>query len=268
MLRTRAIVTLIGVPVVFALIYVGGWLFFAAVALIILFGVYEYCVINSHLGWHLPQWLLMACILLLLLTNGHPPWIQFANVSLAATLVISILCALWQYEVKQLHHVLPRWFAFVSGLVLFGWMGSHLLKIRAVDLGEQWTIAIVGMIFAVDVGAYLVGRQWGRRPLAPRLSPKKSIEGYLGGLFLGVPVLLLLKPLLFGALPWGALTGLAILFALILPAGDLFFSLLKREAGIKDASKIIPGHGGILDRLDTVLWGSTIGYYILVYLIL
>ena len=267
MLRTRAIVTLIGTPLVFLIVYLGGWFFFTAVALVMVVSIYEYSTIISHMGWRLRQGLLVPLVLAILVSGLYPST-QISDLTLAIAIIVSMIHALWQYEYEKAHAVLPRWFAFLAALILFGWMGSHLLRLRTLDQNGQWTIAILAIIFAVDVGAYLIGRTWGKRQLSPRLSPKKSVEGYLGGLLFGTPLVLLLQPLLYPTLPRPWLLGIAILFALIMPAGDLFFSLLKREAGIKDASQIIPGHGGILDRLDTVLWGSTIAYYIITFLIL
>ena len=267
MLRTRAIVTLIGTPLVFLIVYLGGWFFFTAVALVMVLSIYEYNIIISQMGWHLRQGLL-APLVLLLLASGLSPSTQIADVTLAMAIIVSMAHALWQYEYEKIDAVLPRWFAFLAALILFGWMGSHLIRLRALDDTGQWTIAILAIIFAVDVGAYLIGRKWGKRPLSPRLSPKKSVEGYIGGLLFGVPLILLFQPILYPTIDLITLLWITVLFGLIMPAGDLFFSLLKREAGIKDASQIIPGHGGILDRLDTVLWGSTIAYYLLTLFIL
>lgn len=120
--------------------------------------------------------------------------------------------------------------------------------------GHRWLLAALMTVWAADTGAYFVGRKFGKRKLAPRVSPNKTIEGLIGGVVAGVVVGLAFA-LLAGAtpaqLPIVALVALvAVLFSVI---GDLFESLLKRHAGVKDSGHLIPGHGGILDRIDGVL---------------
>ncbi|MBB1089380.1 phosphatidate cytidylyltransferase [Lysobacter sp. SG-8] len=119
---------------------------------------------------------------------------------------------------------------------------------------HRWLFAALGIVWAADSGAYFAGRKLGRRKLAPRISPNKTIEGLIGGLVAGVVTGVALG-LFAGAsvaqLPWVALAAaIAVLFSVV---GDLFESLLKRHAGVKDSSNLIPGHGGVLDRLDGVL---------------
>lgn len=267
MVRSRVIVGFTGGPLLFLIIYIGGWPFWAVTAAITVLAIREYGVFMSHMGWRLREWLLIPLSLSLLLTGLYPDS-GLTNLALGFAIVVSMLHSLWQYEREGMHDVTARWFAFVGGLLLFGWMGSHLLRLRTLDVNGEWTLAVLAIIWGVDVCSYFIGRSYGKRPLVPRLSPKKSIEGYVGGIVAGIPLVFAVKPLFYPSLPWEPILGIAILFSLILPAGDLFFSLLKREAGLKDASQIIPGHGGILDRLDTVLWGTTISYYILTYLVL
>lgn len=120
--------------------------------------------------------------------------------------------------------------------------------------GHRWLLAALAIVWAADTGAYFVGRKFGKRKLSPRISPNKTIEGMLGGVVAGVIVGVVFA-LLAGAtpaqLPIVALVALvAVLFSVI---GDLFESLLKRHAGVKDSGHLIPGHGGILDRIDGVV---------------
>jgi CDP-diglyceride synthetase len=113
---------------------------------------------------------------------------------------------------------------------------------------------LFGLVWAMDIGAYFAGRAWGRRKLAPRLSPGKTVEGLLGGLLaaLGVAVAArVLWPERFPAWPWWI--GLCAVVALVSVAGDLYESRLKRRAGVKDSGRLLPGHGGVLDRVDSLL---------------
>jgi len=117
----------------------------------------------------------------------------------------------------------------------------------------------------VDLGAYAIGLKFGKHKMFPRLSPRKSWEGYAGGVLFGVGFGALfgwvLKPVMPELAVWeGAVLGLVI--GVLAPFGDLFVSMLKRIAGVKDSGTLIPGHGGILDRVDTWIWAVMLGYYL------
>ena len=120
--------------------------------------------------------------------------------------------------------------------------------------GDRWLLVALFVVWGADTGAYFVGRRFGRRKLAPRVSPNKTLEGLAGGLLVGVGVGLLVA--LSTGIPAPRLPGLAlvcVVAALFSVVGDLFESLLKRHAGVKDSGRLIPGHGGVLDRVDGVL---------------
>jgi phosphatidate cytidylyltransferase len=120
--------------------------------------------------------------------------------------------------------------------------------------GHLWLFTALGIVWAADSGAYFVGRKLGRRKLAPTISPNKTVEGMLGGLAAALAVGLggaLLAGATAGQLPLVALV--AVIATLASVVGDLFESLLKRHAGVKDSGHLIPGHGGVLDRIDGVL---------------
>ena len=119
-----------------------------------------------------------------------------------------------------------------------------------------FTIAVVA---AEDTGAYAAGRLFGRRKLAPRISAKKTVEGTVGGTLAGMIVAMALGPVLTG-LPPGPCLILGALLALAAAAGDLFISVLKRYAGAKDTSNLIPGHGGIMDRFDALVFVAPIAW--------
>ncbi|MGJ4730347.1 phosphatidate cytidylyltransferase [Luteimonas sp. SDU101] len=123
-----------------------------------------------------------------------------------------------------------------------------------VSQGHVWLLAALMIVWATDTGAYFAGRRFGKRKLAPRISPNKTVEGLLGGVAAGVAVALVMAPLAgasLAQLPLVAVAALAtVLFSVV---GDLFESLLKRHVGAKDSGTLIPGHGGVLDRLDSVL---------------
>ena len=127
-------------------------------------------------------------------------------------------------------------------------------------------LAIFIFIWVNDTGAYLVGSRWGKRRLAPNISPKKSVEGSIGGLLLVLLSAVVLRLLLFPELSWLRILLIATVVAVFGTIGDLFESSLKRQAGVKDSGKLIPGHGGILDRIDSLLLAVPAVYLLLAFL--
>lgn len=127
-------------------------------------------------------------------------------------------------------------------------------------------LAIFIFIWVNDTGAYLVGSRWGKRRLAPNISPKKSVEGSIGGLLLVLLSAVILRLLLFPELSWLRILLIAVVVAIFGTIGDLFESSLKRRAGVKDSGKLIPGHGGILDRIDSLLLAVPAVYLLLAFL--
>ena len=164
----------------------------------------------------------------------------------------------------------------VAGIVYVGWAGSYLLDLRQLPQGEWWWFIVLPLVFASDTGAYAIGSVYGKHKMTPRLSPKKSWEGYIAGVFTSVivgalfgyafssegpqPLYGLIDPLT------GALLGLVI--GTVTPLGDLGESMIKRLSGMKDSSNIFPGHGGFFDRIDAWIWGAAIGYFIIQFFIL
>ena len=160
----------------------------------------------------------------------------------------------------------------LAGILYFGWIGAYLISLRELPEGQWWVLVVLPAVWLADSGAYFIGRAFGKHKMSPRLSPKKSWEGYLGGVLLGTlgtALLALLLSLWTGPgsdiTPLrGAIMGLII--ALVTPLGDLGESMIKRQVGVKDSSNLLPGHGGAFDRIDSWLWAGVIGYYLIVWL--
>ncbi|HEY8168672.1 MAG TPA: phosphatidate cytidylyltransferase [Candidatus Limnocylindrales bacterium] len=168
------------------------------------------------------------------------------------------------------------WLGTVFGAIYVGMLGFLLLIVEGaptmpstaplapwLGAGQAWLIVCVLGVWAFDTGAYAAGRTWGRRGFMVHISPKKTLEGVIGGV-VGATLVTALTLWLAGADPLGALV-LGPMIAIAAQAGDLAESLIKRAAGAKDSGNLIPGHGGMLDRVDSIIFAAPIVYfYILV----
>lgn len=149
----------------------------------------------------------------------------------------------------------------LGGMLYVGWLLGHFIWLRQLEGGRGWVLLALFSTFATDTGAFLVGRAWGKRPLAPLISPGKTWEGAIGGLLastVAAPLLAYVFGLL-GDLPLAIFLGF--LIGIVAQLGDLSESLLKRGSGVKDAGFLIPGHGGILDRMDSLVFTGALVYY-------
>lgn len=161
----------------------------------------------------------------------------------------------------------------LSGVVYLGVLSTFFLAIRGLPGGAWWLFMLLTSVWWADTGAYGWGSWLGKHPLAPRLSPKKTWEGYIGGFFttlLGSPFLLWVLHALNFQLPdeitHTRVMVMAVFMGLFPVLGDLTISMIKRHFGLKDTGNILIGHGGILDRIDSWLWGVSIGYYLITQL--
>jgi len=166
--------------------------------------------------------------------------------------------------------------ATMTGIVYVGWLGSYLLDLRELPQGNWWLMLVLPVVWGAYTGAYSIGAAYGKHKMTPRLTPKKSWEGYFAGLFTSVLVGAFFAYAFssLGHQPLGGLITpvqgafLGLLIGTLAPLGDLGESMLKRQGGLKDSSNVFPGHGGFLDRLDTWIWGAALGYFFIQFIIL
>jgi phosphatidate cytidylyltransferase len=179
-------------------------------------------------------------------------------------LLVIALISLFQFKTKQT--VLDVVIKQLQGIIYIPVLLSFLILIRESTSGMIWVFVLLAVIFAGDTGAYYVGSYLGRHKLIPAVSPGKTIEGSIGGLASNLVVGSVGKTFFLAELPW----GLSLLFFLMVgiagQVGDLFESELKRSSGIKDSGGILPGHGGILDRIDALLFASPVAYIFIRYI--
>jgi phosphatidate cytidylyltransferase len=160
------------------------------------------------------------------------------------------------------------WSWTLAGILYLGWMLGYYVALRERDYGREWVILAIFCVFACDTAAFFVGRAWGKRHLAPTISPKKTWEGAIGG-FVATPAAAVIIYALLNVADLSLPTGytqivlLGCLVGVVAQLGDLLESWLKRRAGVKDSGSLLPGHGGILDRIDSlVITGAVIYYYV------
>ena len=157
----------------------------------------------------------------------------------------------------------------ISGALYLGWIGSYFLSLRDLPNGMWWFMIALPSVWAADTGAYFIGSKFGKHKFVPRLSPKKTWEGYIAGIITGPLIGLAFAALAMTQVQPDAgvtlLRGsvLGFILAVFTPLGDLGASMFKRQFGVKDSSNLFPGHGGAFDRVDTWIWAAIISYYII-----
>ncbi len=245
MLARRVATAGVGAPVLIAAIWFGGWALLAVVLLLSATGAIEFRRLATSAGYRTSV-VVLAGTLLFPLMAAADRW------TAAGTLAIGLVLAA---AVASPRHAA----ATALGVLYVGGLFAHLIVMRDA-LGAAVTLAVVGLIWANDTAAYFAGRAWGRRRLAPSISPGKSVEGFLAGIAAAVGTAAVLAFLMDW--PAGSLAGIGLGVGLAAVAGDLWESALKRRAGVNDSGALLPGHGGVLDRFDAVLFGVPAGYYL------
>ncbi|MEX0800615.1 MAG: phosphatidate cytidylyltransferase [Dehalococcoidia bacterium] len=260
----------VGIPVIIAAILLGGPAYTIVVALVLTFAALEFFAATDpaagdHRGLlnQRPLAFIAAggvALLVVAADNGFEWWMRALALLVVLPFVPIILAS-------RAERGLADYLWALGGIMYVGFLGSHLVLLRDAPNGRDWVLLAIFATFATDTAAYIVGRLFGRTRIAPAISPGKTLEGSLGGIAGGVAAVLALN----WALDAGAgaeIIGLALLLPVAAEIGDLAESMIKRSAGVKDASHVIPGHGGFLDRLDSILFTVPLVYYFLTWLVL
>ena len=186
-------------------------------------------------------------------------WVASGPAGVDADLAVAAAIALGAVAVLALRGTVTEAAAGLFGAV---YVGGPLAMLAAghASLGSRATLLLLGTIVVSDSAQFYTGRLFGRHPLAPTISPKKTIEGAAGGLVVATAAMVLAGAGVFPSMSAAALAGLGIVVVLSGICGDLFESALKRAAGLKDSSHLIPGHGGVLDRIDALLFAAPAFY--------
>jgi phosphatidate cytidylyltransferase len=259
MLGTRVIVGVVLALLALVVIIHGGLVFFIVALGVAVVGINEFyrmmrpyrplvlagfagVVLMAYFGWaHSPQ-TLMGIVALTLLASFGLAALPGPHPGVSVRIAITML-----------------------GLVYVGFGVSHLELVRRLPDGQGYALMVVFGAWAGDTVAYFTGRFFGSTPLAPRLSPKKTWEGFVGG-FIGTVLMVVFIGLYYHGIGELRSLLLGVTIGVIAPLGDLFESLLKRDVEIKDAGRFFPGHGGLLDRFDGLLFAAVASYYLILVL--
>ncbi len=278
MLRHRLLSAVVGIPLALLLIYAGGWWLAAAMALLAIGGLRELyrllaprgLVVYPAVGYVLAV-LLMAAVSLATFCgrSGGSPTLEAVLVAVGLPVVAAWLLFPALFRGRATAFTTLACHIYVPQLL------SYVLRIRALNsppLGVQgsgsalpaglaWLLVLMVVVWGMDTAAYAVGKAIGRRKLCPSISPGKTVEGALAALV--APALLLSAAGHWLGLPLHHALILGAAIGVVGQAGDLFESMLKRWAGVKDSGTLLPGHGGILDRFDSLLFAAPLTYFYL-----
>lgn len=256
-LLSRVVVTLVGLPVVLVIVWAGGWWLFALAAIAAVLALHEYALMIRSLR---PVILAAYAGALLSLLGARIGGLEWTTAGFLSTIVLAFLLH-WIATTRQSATV-----AIASTVLGAGWVGlclAHLLLLRSIPHdGELATFTVLLAVWAGDIGAFFAGRLIGRHKLAPALSPGKTWEGFVFGT--GATVFVAFVALYkqdYLSIPQSLLLGGVI--AVAAPLGDLFESALKRDMQVKDSGRLLAAHGGVLDRIDSVLFAVVASYYLL-----
>ena len=255
MLGQRVASAVVGVPLIFLLIIVGGNWYVAAIAAVLAIACLEFQ--HPRFGWTHPLTLLAAAFAAALAGGAHVglDWIiWFTAGALLLTLAVVVLVG---FEAERSFF---DWQWAVAGIVYTGFLGSFLVLLRDLPNGRDWVFLTVLSTWAMDTTAYFGGRAFGGRKLAPRISPGKTVEGFAFGWVGGFAAALLLNYFLGLRIEGWQIVALGALLPVAAILGDLSESAMKRGMHIKDSSELIPGHGGVMDRIDSILFTFALVY--------
>ena len=251
---------LLSLLLIFIVVFTKIFWFFAAVALIVGLSLIEYykitagqdkglLIIGTLFGVMIPVVVYLAGL------KGVLGYLTF---------VVFLVFIYYLFIHEPLATVTSRIGVGILGIIYIAFFISHLILIRDLEQGSLWILFLVFIIAANDTFAYYVGKKYGRRKLSPIVSPNKTVEGAVGGFVGGLLIaiafqqLFLLKITLIEAITLSAFIGIIGQFS------DLFESLIKRSADVKDSGSILPGHGGVLDRIDSIIFPAPFLYYYII----
>jgi phosphatidate cytidylyltransferase len=279
MLAKRVLVVVVLLPIGLAAIILGGWVYTGMVALILGLAAAEFAHLFRKGGYQPFDALIIAGAVALALGRG---WKGFAldGIILGTFILGSMTYHLVAYE-RGRDQAATDFAITIAGGMYLGYLGAYLISLRQLPEGLWWVLLALPTVWLADSGAFFIGRAFGKHKMSRRLSPKKSWEGYFGGIVvgtIGAALLALLWQTL--ARQWPSILDnttqitplnaaiLGLILSTVTTLGDLGESMIKRQFGAKDSGSLLPGHGGVFDRIDSWLWAGIISYFVIFYFLL
>lgn len=270
-LRTRLVTSLVLIPLFLVAIGVGGGVFLAAILFLVGVGTWEFLAMAAHKEFRPRRLAGLGLALALPLTFYGAVVTVIELTALLALGVVGI--AVVQLFRTGEEGAIAAVATTVFGALYVGFLFGHFVLVREIPrevagmpywIGAALLAVPIALTWANDTAAYAIGRRWGSRKLMPAVSPGKSVEGAIGALVVTIVVAIPLVALLDRWVDLFTLAdgfALGVLIGVAAPCGDLIESSFKRDAGVKDVSRLIPGHGGVLDRFDSLLVTVPLFYY-------
>lgn len=249
-----------------ALIITGGWVYTIGLAAILAAAAWEYTRMFT-MGEFTPAQVITAAGTAACAIAASYPDFLWVSVVFTISILITIIFHVATFS-SHPQNGGTGFAASLSALAYIGFLGSYLVRIRYLPDGLFWIIIAIAPVVINDIAAYLVGSRFGRRPLVPKISPGKTVEGFIagsvGGILGGLVAGLIAATMQANInMEQGLIIG--ILVGITCPLGDLAKSLIKREFGLKNTGNLIPGHGGVLDRIDTWMWAGPTAYFLILF---
>lgn len=240
------------------------FLVWAVLVLIAVFGGMEFLSMARNRNLGRLQKIALSCILALPVVTAGTGSVALMMGGLCLSFLLLSCWVLNDFSrVDNGFEILSR---YGFGLVYIGFLTSHLVLILHLPQGAAWLVILSSITAGSDSGAYYCGRAFGRRKLSPNISPKKTVEGAVGGLIVGMLLASLFAWILLSRVEWWFLLPVSALLSCVGILGDLTESVIKRGTDTKDSGWILAGHGGVLDRVDSLLFAGPLLYYLLVFL--
>lgn len=254
----RELTALILAPVAIWIVGWGNpWLFDGVVALIAVLAMHEFLTFGKKKGYDLPN--VLCTIITLIIMAGFI--LQELSVELGVFVALLAIPAWYVFSGKSLENALPSSAVAVLATMYVGMLCGSLIRLRNdFPEGSKLVFFLLLVVWLGDTGAYYVGKAFGRRKLSPRISPKKTIEGMMGGVGASVIAAVVIHFTFLDAFPLHHAIIAGAILSLAGVVGDLAESMWKRSADVKDSGTLLPGHGGLLDRFDSVLFTAPILY--------
>lgn len=266
-LASRVIVAIILIPLLVLVAIVGGPYYLGVVCLMLGIAAWEFSQLFARGGYSPATWILVPGVVLIAAARYF--WgFKYSDAIFAGLTLAALAYHTFRYKEGEETSAVDFTIT-MGGLMYIGWLGSYVISLRFIEDGFWWLLLAIPTISIGDAGAYFIGNAFGRHKLVPKVSPNKTVEGYIGGVISAILGGLLLAYLWGLRVPAISLEHglvLGIVLGIFAPIGDFAESMLKRQFGVKDTGKIFAAHGGMLDRLDSWIWGGVISYYVILWL--